>query len=109
MIGTVGFVKERLTEALEARGVAATGLAQMLGVTPMSVSLYVRGKTSPRPDVMQRICQTLNFPETFFKRPIMSRRDDGQEVFWRSFSSVTKTARTQSARRFRWIKQIVAY
>ena len=109
MIGTIGFVGERLSEALEARGLTSAALANMLNLTPVAISQYIKGKTSPRPEVMSAICEKLNFPESFFRRPIRRRTDDAQEVFWRSFSSATKTARTQSARRFRWLKQIVEY
>ena len=109
MRGTVGFIGERLSEALEVRGVSGAALAQMIGITPMAVYQYVRGNTSPRPETMQRICQTLNFPERFFKKPVRKRSDDEQEKFWRSFSSATKSARLQAGRRFRWVKEIVEY
>lgn len=87
----------------------ATELAQRLKVTPMAISQYANGRTTPRPEVMQQICTHLNLPEIFFKRPIRPRRDDAQEVFWRSFSSASRAARTQSARKFRWLKSIVEY
>lgn len=109
MRGTVGFTRERLSEALEARGVSGAALAQMIGITPMAVYQYVRGETSPRPETMHKICQTLNFPESFFKKPIRRRSDDDQEKFWRSFSSATKSSRLQAGRRFRWVKEIVEY
>jgi Zn-dependent peptidase ImmA (M78 family)/transcriptional regulator with XRE-family HTH domain len=109
MIGSVGFVGDRLTEALEARGVSATSLAQILELTPVAISQYAKGKTTPRPDMLRRICDVLNFPESFFRLRRSGRSDDSQEVFWRSFSSATKGARSQAARRFRWLKQIVEY
>ena len=109
MRGTVGFVRERLIDALEARGISGASLAQIIGVTPMSVYQYVRGSTTPRPATLQRICSSLNFPESFFKKPVQRRSDDSQEKFWRSFSSATKSTRLQAARRFRWVKDIVAY
>lgn len=109
MIGTVGFTGSRLKEAMQARGITSAALAEILGVGPMAVSQYVNGRTSPRPDVMRMMSQVLNLPETFFKSRQIPRVDDNQEVFWRSFSSASKTNRIRASRRFRWLKNIVSY
>lgn len=109
MIGTVGFVGARLAEALQARGISAVALARMLGVTPMAVSQYVSGKTSPRPEAMKAICVALSLPEAYFRKPTQNCGDEDQEVFWRSFSSATKTSRLQAGWYFRWLKEITAY
>ena len=43
MIGTPGFVGERLTEARQARGLTGTSLAEILSVRPGSISQYEHG------------------------------------------------------------------
>jgi Zn-dependent peptidase ImmA (M78 family)/transcriptional regulator with XRE-family HTH domain len=106
--GTPGFVKERLVEAREARGLTNASLAELLGVSTTAISQYEHGRVSPRPEVMTTIADKLNLPLSFFLRPITSEELEGT-LFWRSMSSTTKAARTKAKRRFKWLKEIVAY
>jgi Zn-dependent peptidase ImmA (M78 family) len=108
MIGTVGFVGERLREAREARGITAVALAELLGVTPMAISQFENNKTSPRPELMKQLAEKLNLPEQFFKRTF-AQGNDSDAVFWRSFSSATKTTRVRCRRKLQWFKEIVHY
>lgn len=109
MIGTAGFIGERLREALEARGMTAVALADVLGVSPMAISQYENNKHSPRPESMRAIAEKLNLPESFFKQPILPMERRPRNIFWRSFSSATKTARERCGRRLHWLEQIVHY
>jgi Zn-dependent peptidase ImmA (M78 family)/DNA-binding XRE family transcriptional regulator len=107
-LGTTGFVRERLIEAREARGLTNASLAELLGVSTTAISQYEHGRVSPRPEVMSMIAEKLNLPVSFFLRPITSEQEE-TALFWRSMSSATKSARTKAKRRFGWLKDIVAY
>lgn len=106
-VGTIGFVRERLTEAREALGLTKVALAELLDVTPMAVSQYESGPQTPRPDVLDRICSKLGYQRSFFLRPTI--QDEDAPIFWRSNASATKIARQRGLQRLRWIKEILAY
>ncbi|MBI4305012.1 MAG: ImmA/IrrE family metallo-endopeptidase [Chloroflexi bacterium] len=106
--GTPGFVGARLREAREARGLTAISLAELLRVTRSAVSYYETGATSPQPEVMERMVSVLNVKPDFFFRPV-AEGEDIEPVFYRSMASATKEARLRGQRRYRWLKEIVAY
>lgn len=105
-VGTVGFVKERLTEARQARGLTKIALAEMVDVTPAAISQYENGPQTPRPEVMDKICEKLGFPHEFYTRPAYPEDDD--PIFWRSNAAATQAARERSLQRLRWLKEIRA-
>jgi Zn-dependent peptidase ImmA (M78 family)/transcriptional regulator with XRE-family HTH domain len=104
--GTPGFNGLRLKEAREARGMSAITLADLIGVTRGAVSQYESNRQSPRPEVMRLISQALNLPPHFFLRPSDTR---SRTLFWRCMSAATKAARMRAARRYGWLRDIVAY
>ena len=106
-IGTPGFVGSRLTEAREASGLTLTSLAQLVNVNVASISQYEHGRQSPSPEVMEAICDKLNFDLRFFQKPPVEHQADN--INFRSNSSATKTARTKAGRRFGWAKEINWY
>jgi transcriptional regulator with XRE-family HTH domain len=99
--GTPRFVGARLREGREARGLSAIALAQLLGVTRAAVSQYEGGAATPRPAIMERICQLLSLPPQFFWRPLPT--SSAATIFYRSLTSATKEARTRAERRFWWL------
>lgn len=106
-LGSPGFIGDRLREAREARGLTGIALADLLGVSRQAVSLYEKGEVTPGPEVLDRLAQVLNVPEVFFRRP--PRGAAIGTVFYRSFASATKAARTRAERRYGWLKEIVNY
>lgn len=105
--GTPGFVGARLREAREARGLTATALAELLGLTRQAVSQYENGVQTPAPQVMRRIAELTRLPAHFFLAPLAPAEADA--IFYRSLESATKTARLRAERRYRWLRDIVAY
>jgi Zn-dependent peptidase ImmA (M78 family)/transcriptional regulator with XRE-family HTH domain len=106
-IGTHGFVGARLTEARQAFGLTKVALAEMVNVSPVAITQYENGPQSPRADVMDRLCDKLGFPRSFFlNRPA---RDEDSPLFWRSNASATKVARERCYPRLRWLKEITTY
>lgn len=106
-VGTNGFIGERLTEARQAFGLTKVALAEMIDVTSAAISQYENGPQSPRADVMDRICDKLGFPRTFFlTQPAI---DEEAPTFWRSTASATQIARERCHPRLRWLKEITSY
>lgn len=106
-VGTTGFVRERLTEAREALGLTKVALAELIDVSPMAVSQYENGPQTPRPDVLDRICDKLGYPRSFFLRPAFA--DVEAPIFWRSNATATKIARLRGLQRLKWSKELLGY
>lgn len=104
--GTPGFIGERLKEAREARSQTIIALADLLGVSPQAISQYEK-TTSPRPEIMKKISEVLNMPETFFRHPIV--KSESGVFIPRSMSSITKSARVRAERRHAWTREIARY
>lgn len=84
-------------------------LSEMIenAVSAQAISQYETGKSSPSPDVFRSLAAAVHLPEPFFLREEVER-DDGT-VFFRSMSTATKGARLRAARRYEWLREIVAY
>ena len=106
MIGTPGFVGERLTQAREARGLTAVSLAELIGARRTSISNYESARQSPSPEIMERIAIVLNQPVAFFLRPVPAQNED---IWWRAMSAATKSARARACARHAWLREIIGY
>jgi len=106
-LGTPGFVGSRLRKAREARGLSASSLADLLGVTRSAVSQYELSIQTPRSEILERACQALNLPAAYFLSA-----DEGEPfktIFYRSMGTDTKTSRMRAARRLEWLYSITQY
>lgn len=104
---TPGFVGQRLTEARRARGISATDLAGLVGVSVQSISRYENGHQSPQIDVLHALASTLNMPRSYFMRSIPP--EDTSPVFWRARLSAPPTMRERAAVRLEWLKEVIDY
>ncbi|MDO8289105.1 MAG: XRE family transcriptional regulator [Parvibaculum sp.] len=102
-----GFVGARLTEARKARGISATDLADLVGVSVQSISKYENDKQSPKLDVVHNFAAVLNFPRDYFLRPVQA--PDERPIFWRARLSAPPIARDRAEVRLEWMKEIVDY
>lgn len=107
-IGTVGFVKERLTQAREARGLSLVGLADLVGVSSAAISHYEKGDNTPRPETLATLANKLSLSTEYFLKPDPVSRQLAR-LFWRSLSAATRYARTRAVRRYEWFVEITAY
>lgn len=105
--GTPGFLGERLREAREARGLSATSLADLIGVSRQAVSQYEHGKVTPHPEILRAISRALNLPVHFFCRDSSDRPPI--RVIYRSLNSASRLAELRAERRFGWLIDIVIY
>ena len=105
-----GFVGSRLREARETRQITAGTLAEMLKVSPTSVSAYENGHFSPSPEVLDQISAMLNYKtEFFFRREAEPLIEVEQTIFERSRASATRSTRRR-ARHYRiWLREILQY
>lgn len=102
-----GFVGARLTEARRARGISATDLADIVGVSVQSISKYENEHQSPKLEVVHKLASQLKFPHDYFLRPIPSV--DTRPIFWRARLSAPPVARERASVRLEWLKEIVDY
>jgi Zn-dependent peptidase ImmA (M78 family)/transcriptional regulator with XRE-family HTH domain len=106
-VGTPGFVSTRLTEARQARGLNGTELAELIGVTPQSVSQYERGKQTPSPEMLALISDKLRIPVSYFMRE--PKPVDTNAIFWRGKTTATRAARDRAEIRLIWLREIIDY
>lgn len=105
---TPDFVGLRLKQAREARGLMGTTLAELVEVSPSSITQYERGKHKPTPENLRRIAEVLNLPVDYFLLPTEPPRL-GSETFYRCMASATAGARRRGERRLEWLQRIVQY
>lgn len=104
-VGTPGFYGERLEEARKARGLTAVALADVVGVSPQSISQYEKNKQTPKSDVLDAIASRLNVPRSYFLRPPAPA--DDAPIFWRCRETSSSLARARAEIRLRWVKDIL--
>jgi transcriptional regulator with XRE-family HTH domain len=103
---TPGFIGEKLTEARIARGFSVSDLAFLLGVNKQSVYKYETSGSSPRPTVMEKICEVLDFPPHYFTKDKDSQLQLDSPIFYRSLASTTKLPRQSAEVKLKWLKKI---
>ena len=101
------FVGERLIEARRARGLNATDLAGLVGISVQSISKYENGHQSPKLDIVHQLESRLNMPKGYFFRPVAAQ--DERPVFWRGRLSAPSVMRDRAAVRLEWMKEVVDY
>ena len=106
-VGVAGFRSARLTQARNARGLTAVSLADMIDVSPTTISLYEKGTQKPRQEMLDRLSRVLNVPPGFFLQNVPIVRPN--RVFYRSMSAATKSARARVEARYEWILEVMRY
>jgi Zn-dependent peptidase ImmA (M78 family)/transcriptional regulator with XRE-family HTH domain len=104
---TPGFIGQRLVEARRARGLSATDLAGVVGVSVQSVSKYENGHQTPTLETFHALARALNIPRDYFLRPVVVA--DNRPVFWRGKLSAPPVKRERAAIRLEWMKEVVDY
>jgi len=103
-VGIASFNPKRLTQAREARGLYATALAEMVGLSNASISKFERGLAKPTEETLLELSRALNVPPVHFTREAIDENDSA--VFYRSLASATKQMRTRAYRKFEWFSEI---
>lgn len=105
--GVKNFNQKRLIQARNTRGLSAANLADLVGISPTSVSLYEKGKQNPRQETVDALARTLNVPVGFFFKEINIEKPSN--LFYRSMSSATKRSRTISEAKYEWALETIDY
>ncbi len=66
--GTI--LPERIREGRRARGFTQSELADALSVTKQAISQYENGSNSPKPEIIELMCEILQMPHRYFTKPI---------------------------------------
>lgn len=96
-----GFVPGRLVEARQVRGMTITRLAELSGLHKQTISKYECGLQDPREENLSILASKLNFPHSYFFKPIQD--EVASPVHFRSLASATKTQRAEAKARLSWI------
>lgn len=106
-IGVKNFIKERLIQAKNARGLSSVGLSELVGISTSSISLYEKGKQNPTQGTVENIAKALNVPVGFFFKEIDVEKP--RNLFYRSMAASTKSSRVISEAKFEWTLEAVEY
>ena len=105
--GVRNFNKDRLVQAKNARGLSSTGLAEIVRVSPSSISLYENGKQNPKQEIVHALADALNVPYgSFFKEITI---DKPKNLFYRSMAASTKASRVVSEAKYEWVLEVIEY
>jgi Zn-dependent peptidase ImmA (M78 family)/DNA-binding XRE family transcriptional regulator len=98
------FVKERLTEARDARGLTQTALGAAMKRSGSTISNWERGEQAPEPSTLNQLAITLGVSTNYLLCP-MPQHGDGA-IFFRSLANASIRARTKEKARMRWLQHV---
>lgn len=104
MLGQPRFVGSRVREARVARAMKAKTLAELLDVSPSSISQYESETQTPPPHVIVRMSEVLNLPAHFFTAELEpSYRTN---LRWRS-RTARPAARDSAEMKYEWFRRVL--
>lgn len=101
--GITGFEPGRLIQALAARGLSQVALANMVGVSPATISKWKSGQQSPEAEALVSLAQVINVTPEWFTRPLPEKCS---LPLFRSNASAHANARTMLEARLEWSQDI---
>jgi Zn-dependent peptidase ImmA (M78 family)/transcriptional regulator with XRE-family HTH domain len=96
------FVRERLTEAREARNVTQTDIGISLKRSGSAVSNWERGAQTPEPITLEQLAGVLGIFTSYFGKKLPEYGNSA--IFFRSMANATKRVRTREKARVRWLQ-----
>jgi Zn-dependent peptidase ImmA (M78 family) len=106
-LNSINFQGSRLREARWAREISASGLAELISLSPSAISHFENSKTSPSYETLEKIAEKLNFPIGYFITKNSEDIEYNDTTFYRSFSSETKSNRKKAEIRIIWLRRLV--
>jgi Zn-dependent peptidase ImmA (M78 family)/DNA-binding XRE family transcriptional regulator len=98
------FVKGRLLEARDARGVTQADLAKSLQRSRFTISNWERGEQAPEPASLDQLANVLGIPTGYFRQPMPDHGNGA--IFFRSLANATARVRTREKARVRWLQHL---
>ena len=106
-MNNINFWGEKLREIRELRGYTIQQVADYIGVSKQSISLYEKAKCKPLPGTFQKLVELFKVPSHFFScSPILPHTTP---TFYRSMASATKQMRDVAEQKLKWLRSIIAY
>jgi len=104
-----GIVPARIKEARESRGLSMAELSEKIEVTSQAISQYEKGIINPSPFILKQLSNILEFPYSFFFKPIREKLCDNSPVFFRAMKSTPKKYKNAYGYYFEWADEIYNY
>lgn len=87
----------RIKQARVSRGLSMVELSELISVSKQAISQYEMGKNAPSKAILNKIAMVLNYPGSFFYKPIPTNENASSAVFFRS-RKTTKVKALNAAR-----------
>ncbi|WP_338869363.1 XRE family transcriptional regulator [Myxococcus stipitatus] len=104
ILGTPGFIGSRLVEARLERGIPVRALAERVEISVPAIYGYEKDASSPRADVLRRLCDALDVPERYFLMPV--EEQPGSAVFYRAQRSTSVAACNAAEAKLSWLHRL---
>jgi Zn-dependent peptidase ImmA (M78 family)/transcriptional regulator with XRE-family HTH domain len=101
-------VPERLRQARLFRGLTLDEAAKVLEVSSQAISQYERGIIVPKVATIEKYTEQFDFPYIFFLKEL-NRPESTSQVFFRSYTSASKTAQKKVMVSYEWLWEIYAF
>lgn len=102
-------IPARIRQARVSRGYSMTDLAELVDVTKQAISKYEIGYTKPSAEVINKLIDVLDFPYSYFKKPIRISNSSNSAIFFRKNKSVSKKNQNALSIRLKWLDEIYQY
>ncbi len=102
-------IPERLKQAREIRGFTITELADKLGITRQAIYQYENGNRSPQSDILNSLVDLLNFPFSFFVKPIKNDSIKSTDILFRALKSAPQWQINKSRTTLILLNEIFSY
>jgi Zn-dependent peptidase ImmA (M78 family)/transcriptional regulator with XRE-family HTH domain len=106
--GVKKIIPERLKQARLYKGLSLDEAAQLLEVSPQSVSQYEREIITPKPAIIDKYTEKFGLPYLFFMKEI-DRPSSTSLIFYRSLASASKTAQKRTLISHEWLWEIFSF
>lgn len=103
------FLPERIRQARIIRGITQANFAELLGVSKQAVSQYELGSNCPKPEILDKMCQILDMPWSYFVTPIPAADITDNPVFFRKNRTTTKKNKEAFEGIIQWVEEIYYY
>lgn len=104
ILGTPGFIGSRLVEARLERGIPVRALAERVEVSAPAIYSYEKEASTPRPDVLRRLCEALDVTEHYFLTPV--EEAPGSAIFYRAQRATSVAACNAAEAKLAWLHRL---
>ena len=101
-------INVRLKDARIANGYTAKEVAKSISISPQALSLYELGKSTPPPEIFNKLVVKYGLPVSFYYKPGFDNSMDGT-IYFRKFTAATKAKRNEAQIFSKWfVHDIIA-